>query len=158
LYSIYHYCCDYRKAHYGYFRKILTREEALQLFNVQERKTYQRSISDFKREGLDVAIEEINQYTELDVWYKEQKKGRSIVGYEMYWSTGKVINQANQKLIKCIHSVITGIKDNLFTYVNLEDQKKRQQAYEIVKKIEHQEMHILESANITADKADEIIQ
>src|SRR5699024_661581 len=158
LYSIYHYCCDYRKAHYGYFRKILTREEALQLFNVQERKTYQRSISDFKREVLDVAIEEINQYTELDVWYKEEKKGRSIVRFEIYWRKGKINNKETQKQINFIQSVITSIKDNLFTYVNLDNQKKRQQAYEIVKKIEHQEIHILESANITADKADEIIQ
>src|SRR5699024_7544398 len=146
------------KAHYGYFRKILTREEALQLFNVQERKTYQTRISDFKREVLDVAIEEINQYTELDVWYKEQKKGRSTAGCEMYWSTGKMTNQATQKQINSIQTEIKGIKDNLFTYVNLDNQKKRQQAYEIVKKIEHQEIHILESANITADKADEIIQ
>src|SRR5699024_12386124 len=123
-----------------------------------ERKTYQRSISDFKREVLDVAIEEINQYTELDVWYKEQKKGRSIVGFEIYWSTGKMINQATQKQINIIQSEITGIKDNLFTYVHIDNQKKRQQAYEIVKKIEHQEIHILESANITADKADEMIE
>lgn len=148
---------EYLKAHFGYFRKILTREEALQLFNVQERKAYQR-IGNFKQRVLDVAIKEINQYTELDVWYKEQKKGRSIVGFEIYWSTGKMINQATQKQIDFIQSVITGIKDNLFTYVNLDNQKKRQQAYEIVKKIEHQEIHILEPANITADKADEIIQ
>lgn len=149
---------EYLKAHYGYFRKILTKKEALQLFNVQERKTYQRSISDFKRGVLDVAIKEINQYTELDVWYKEQKKGRSIVGFEIYWRTGEIINQATQKQIDFIQSVITGIKDNLFTYVNLDNQKKRQQAYEIVKKIEHQEVHVLEPTNITAAKADEIIQ
>src|SRR5699024_12391955 len=62
------------------------------------------------------------------------------------------------KIIKFNKSYNKDINNNLFTYVNLNKQKKRQQAYEIVKKIEHQEIHILESANITADKADEIIQ
>lgn len=149
---------EYLKAHFGYFRKILTKNELMCLFNVENRKTYIAHTGRFKNSVLDVAIKEINQYTELDVWYKEQKKGRSIVGFEIYWSTGKMINQATQKQIDFIQSVITGIKDNLFTYVNLDNQKKRQQAYEIVKKIEHQEIHILEPTNITADKADKIIQ
>src|SRR5699024_8858243 len=74
---------EYLKAHYGYFRKILTKEEALRLFNVQKKKSYQQRINAFKHRVLDVAIEEINEYTELEVWYKDQKKGRAISGFEI---------------------------------------------------------------------------
>src|SRR5699024_9979156 len=81
---------EYLKAHFGYFRLMLSKEEIMCLFNVQEIKTYQRNIGDFKRRVLDVAIKEINKHTELDVWYKEQKKGRSIMGFEIYWNKGQV--------------------------------------------------------------------
>jgi len=39
----------------------------MKLFNVQERVTYQKSITQFKKSVLDIATKEINEYTELEV-------------------------------------------------------------------------------------------
>jgi len=149
---------EYLKAHYGYFRKILTKEEALRLFNVQERKTYQQRTNEFKRYVLDVAVKEINKYTELDVWYKDQKKGHAISGFEIYWNTGETIQKATQKQVNFIQSIIHNIQNNMFTYINLDNEHGRQRAYDLVKKIESQETFISEPLNITAAKADEVIQ
>src|SRR5699024_4477854 len=133
-------------------------EEALRLFNVQERKTYQQRTNEFKRYVLDVAVKEINKYTELDVWYKDQKKGHAISGFEIYWNTGETIQKATQKQVNFIQSIIHNIQNNMFTYINLDNEHGRQRAYDLVKKIESQETFISEPLNITAAKADEVIQ
>src|SRR3954471_9971408 len=69
---------DFLKAHYGYWHKPITKEGLMKLFGVEEKKTYQKNTNDFKRIVLDVAVAEINEHTELEVRYKEEKKGRSI--------------------------------------------------------------------------------
>ena len=149
---------EYLKAHYGYFRKNLSKEDALRLFNVQEKKSYQQRINAFKHRVLDVAIEEINKYTELEVWYKEQKKGRAISGFEIYWSTGETIQKATQKQMDFIQSIIQSIQNNMFTYINLDNEDGRRRAYDLVKKIESHEAFISSPINITSAKADEIIK
>lgn len=149
---------EYLKAHYGYFRRVLTKNELLKLFNVENRKTYQTNTGRFKTSVLNVALKEINEYTELEVWYKEKKKGRAISGFEIYWSSGETIKKATQKQVDFIQSVITGIRDNMFTYMNLDNENGRKRAYDLVKNIESQEVFISEPVNITAAKADEIIQ
>src|SRR5699024_5454978 len=103
-------------------------------------------------------IKEINKFTELDVWYKEKKEGRSIVGFEIYWNKGKTVQKATQKQIDLIEGIITSVKDNLFTYINLDNENGRKQAYDIVQKIEDQKEYIAETINITAAKADEVIK
>src|SRR5699024_5988998 len=148
---------EYLKAHYGYFCRVLDKNEILRLFNVKEIKTYQKNIGDFKRRVLDVAINEINKFTELYVWYKEKKKGRSIVGFEVYWNKGKVVHKATQKQIDYIQSVISSVKDNMFTYMNLDNENGRQRAFETIEKVKSQEIHITDPVNISSERADNII-
>lgn len=149
---------EYLKAHYGYFRKILTKQETLQLFNVEDKKTYQRRTNDFKNRVLNVAIKEINQYTELQVWYKEQKKGRSIVGFEIHWTRGKANQRATKKQIGSIQSVMDRLQKNHMTYVRLRDTKKRIRAFEIIDVIENYRSVLTEPINITVEHAHEIMQ
>ncbi|KAA9021556.1 RepB family plasmid replication initiator protein [Niallia endozanthoxylica] len=54
----------------------------MKLFRVEKEKTYQQNTGD-------VAISEINEYTELEVHYKEEKRGRAIVDFDLIWSNGK---------------------------------------------------------------------
>ena len=39
----------------------------MSLFGVEEKKSYQNNTGAFKKRVLDIAIEEINEFTELDV-------------------------------------------------------------------------------------------
>lgn len=65
---------EYLKAHYGYWHKSISKEALMRLFGVENKKTYQNNTGRFKNTVLDVAIAEINQYTELNVWYVEENK------------------------------------------------------------------------------------
>ena len=91
---------DFLKAHYGYWHKPISKVGLMKLFGVEEKKTYQRNASLFKKYVLDVAIGEINEYTELEVRYKEEKKGRSIVGFDLIWSNGKTVASATKNQIE----------------------------------------------------------
>src|SRR5699024_2691722 len=100
---------DYLKAHYGYWNKEFSKEALTRLFAVENRKTYQKSTSEFKRGVLNVAIEEVNKYTELEVWYGEKKVGNKITGFVLHWSTGKREAGATDKqasLLREIHDEI----------------------------------------------------
>ena len=46
---------------------------------------------------LDVAANEINEHTELEVRYKEETKGRTIVGFDLHWSTGEKAGERHEK-------------------------------------------------------------
>src|SRR5699024_9353206 len=59
---------EYLKASYGAYYSSISKDALLRLFGVEDRKTYIDSTSQFKRGVLDVAISEINKYTELEVW------------------------------------------------------------------------------------------
>src|SRR5699024_42736 len=56
---------EFLKAHYGYWHIEKTKEDLLELFSVEEVKSYKRNTSVFKNKVLDVAVAELNQYTEL---------------------------------------------------------------------------------------------
>lgn len=149
---------EYLKAHYGYFRKILSKQEIYELFNVENKKTYQQRTNNFKQRVLDVAIKEINQYTDLEVWYKEQKKGRSITGFEIYWSRGEVIQKATHKQIDHIRSKISSVEDNMFTYAQIKNDQNRMIAFEQMDRIKSYRTFTLEPINITADKANKVME
>ena len=58
----------------------------MQLFNLENHKTYQANTNRLKTSVLDVAIKDVNQCTEFNVWYKEYKKEyRFISGFEIRW-------------------------------------------------------------------------
>lgn len=69
---------------------------------MEDRPTYQKRISDFKSGVLDIAIKEVNKYMELDVWYKEQKEGRST--FISFFFTSTFTKNALKEWILCFLS------------------------------------------------------
>jgi plasmid replication initiation protein len=100
---------EYLKARYGAYYVPVSKEALLRLFGVENRKTYIDSTAQFKRGVLDVAINEINQYTELEVWYKEKKNGRAIIGFEIHWSTGKTVLLATDNQLEELKRLIDDV-------------------------------------------------
>src|SRR5690625_2266413 len=96
---------DYLKAHYGYWHKELFKEELMKLFAVEEVKSYQKGTAHFKKRVLDVAVGEINRFTELDVWYTQEKVGNKIVGFTLHWSTGKREVGATDKQVSLLREI-----------------------------------------------------
>jgi plasmid replication initiation protein len=148
---------DYLKAHYGYWHKPVMKEELMKLFGVEEKKSYQSNASLFKQYVLDVAIVEINEYTELEVSYKEEKKGRTIVGFDLIWSTGEKIDSATKKQIKELKTILNAIHEDMFKYINLRNDENRQNAIELVRKAEAMNVATEEPISITKEHADHLI-
>lgn len=149
---------DYLKAHHGYWYKVISKEELMELFGVQDVKSYQENTGLFKKRVLDVAIKEIETYTELEVPYKLEKKGRAITGFRLEWSTGTKITSATQKQIKEIQSIIDIVFDDMFQYVNINDETDRQRAITLMREIEEMRLYTIESIGITNEKASNLIQ
>src|SRR5690625_4073090 len=103
---------EYLKAFYGYTNKELSKGELLKLFSVENRKTYQKNTNRFKHVVLDVAIDEINKYTELNVRYDEVKSGNKIVGFKIYWSRESIENGATDKQFSFIESINQAVQKN----------------------------------------------
>lgn len=112
---------DYLRAHYGYWHKSLSKDACLRLFNVQDRITYQKNTGRFKGSVLDVAINEINKYTELDVWYTEKKTGNKITGFTLHWSTGECEASATRKQITLLREIHEEVENNIFRYLAIEN-------------------------------------
>lgn len=112
---------DYLKAHYGNWFKELSKENLMELFNVEQRATYQRSTSEFKRGVLNMAIEEINEYTELDVWYTENKTGNKITSFTLHWSTGNQLAGATKKQVKLLQEIHDEVEKSMFDYLQMKN-------------------------------------
>ena len=110
---------EYLKAHYGNWFKELSKEALMKLFSVENRVTYQKSTAQLKRTVLDTAISEINQHTELDVWYTEKKAGNKIVGFVLHWTTGKTAPSATTKQIKLLKEVHDEVDKNILDYLQV---------------------------------------
>jgi plasmid replication initiation protein len=148
---------EYLKAHFGYWHKPLPKEALMKLFNVENRKTYIESTAQFKRGVLDVAIAEINKYTELEVWYVGEKKGRAIVGFDLHWSTGEKVDSATKKQIKELKTILNAIHQDMFKYINLRNDENRQTAIELVKAAEMLNVYTEEPICITKERAERLI-
>lgn len=149
---------DYLKGLYGHWHKPISKEGLMRLFNVADKKTYQNHTGRFKNAVLDVAIEEINKYTELEVWYKEEKEGRAITGFDLHWSTGEKVESATKKQIKELQSIIEAVFDDMFQYVNINSEKDRLRAINLTREIEEMRAFTTEPICITKEKADESIK
>lgn len=149
---------DYLKALHGYWHKVFSKEELMKLFNVEDRKTYQSNTGLFKKYVLDIAIAEINEHTEIQVHYKEEKQGRKITGFDIYWTSGKKIASATKKQIKELKSIVNIVTDNLLELINLSDDKNRQAAISYIRDIQAMEIHTREPISITAEFASQLIQ
>jgi plasmid replication initiation protein len=148
---------EYLKAHYGYWHKPISKDALMRLFSVEKKKTYQRNTGDFKKTVLDVAIAEINQYTEFKVWYVEEKKGRTIVGFDLHWSTGEKVDSATKKQIKELEIILNAIHEDMFKYINLRNDESRQTAIELVKAAEMMNVYTEEPICITKERAGRLI-
>lgn len=148
---------DYLRAHYGYWHKVASKEELMKLFGVEDRKTYQNNTSKFKDTVLDVAINEINTYTEIEVHYNEEKQGRRIVGFDLIWSTGQRIKSATKRQIKELKAITDIIFNDMYKFMDLNDGKNRNRAMNIIRESEDMKVYLTEPISITAEKADELI-
>ena len=148
---------DYLKAHYGYWHKPLSKEALMKLFGVENKKTYKNNTGRFKTSVLDVAIEEINKYTELKAWYVEEKEGRAIVGFDLHWSIGETVSSATKKQIKELKTITDTIHQDMFKYVNLKNHENREKAIEIVKKSEEMSLYTVEPICITKERVEMLI-
>ncbi|MEK4086346.1 replication initiation protein [Psychrobacillus sp. FSL K6-1415] len=149
---------DYLKAHHGYWHKQISKEGLMKLFGVENVKTYIGNTAQFKRTVLDVAIKEINEYTELEVRYKDEKEGRAISGFDLIWSNGQKLTSATKKQIKEIQSLVDIIFEDMFVYVNLDDEADRLRARDLMLEIEEMREFITEPISITSKRANELIQ
>ena len=112
---------DYLKAHYGYWHKELSKDELMRLFAVEDVKSYQKGTAHFKRRVLDVAISEINEYTELEVWYTEKKIGNKITDFILHWSTGKQVAAATEKQLTLLREIHDEVERNMIDYLSLKN-------------------------------------
>ena len=147
---------DYLKAHYGYWNKELSKGSLMKLFAVEDRKTYQKSTSEFKRGVLNVAIEDINKFTELEVWYVEQKIGNKITGFNLRWSTGKREAGATEKQLSLLREIHDEIDEKVFAYLSIKNTEKLELVRNNVMRIKEINQKINEK--LTSDQANEFIQ
>ncbi|MGJ9460700.1 replication initiation protein, partial [Oceanobacillus sp. CF4.6] len=148
---------DYIRAHYGYWHKPISKEALMNLFGVENVKSYQNNTGLFKNRVLNVAIDEINHFTELDVRYEVEKKGRSIVGFDLIWSTGTNQKSATKKQIKELKMTVDTVIQDSLIFIDLNDEKNRQRAIQIVKEIREMIPHTTEPICITYEKANNLI-
>lgn len=149
---------DFIRAHHGYWHKVMTKEDLMNLFGVQGTKTYLENTGRFKKSVLDVAIREINENTELEVRYKDEKDGRAIIGFDLIWSNGEKLTSATKKQIKEIQSIIDIVFEDMFQYVNLDNTEERQRAIGLIRDIEDMRKYIQEPISVTRERADELIK
>jgi len=100
----------------------------MKLFSVENRVTYQKSTAQLKRTVLDTAIGEINEYTELEVWYTEKKVGNKITGFVLHWSTGKKVSAATEKQVTFLREIHDEVEKNMLDYLSLKDVQDLEQA------------------------------
>ena len=136
----------------------MSKVSLMRLFGVEKLKSYQNNTGLFKNKVLDVAIAEIKKYTELDVWYVEQKKGRAIVGFDLHWTTGENITGATKGQIRELKAIVDAIHADMFEYINLKEDQAREQAINLVRKTEEMKIHTEEPICITRERADFLIQ
>lgn len=149
---------DFVKAHHGYWHKLISKDDLMKLFGVQDTKTYLENTGRFKKSVLDVAIQEINTHTELEIRYNVEKEGHAISNFDLIWSNGQKLTSATKKQIKEIHSILEVVFEDMFQYVNIDDKEDRQRAINLIREIEGVREFIGEPVSITKEKADELIR
>lgn len=146
---------DYLKANYGFWYKELSKKELMRLFSVEKRKSYVQSTALFKKSVLDVAISEINKYTELKVWYTQSKVGNKITGFVLNWSSGKQVARATVKQLNWLSEVNDEVERNMFDYLSLKNMSDIERAREKILKIKEINQQVDE--NLTSEKAKSLI-
>lgn len=147
---------DFLKAHYGYWHTELSKEALMKLFSVENRKTYQKSTAQFKRGVLDIAIKEINKYTELEAWYTQIKVGNKITGFKLHWSTGKTIPAATDKQINLLREIHDEVEKNMLEYLSFKDVQNLDKARHHI--ISIKDIYKKKKKGLSNKEANELIQ
>ena len=106
---------------YGYFHKKFTKEELMEVFEVENYPTYIANTSRFTKGILDVAIDEINEFSEIYVDYTEIKKGRKVVGFDLHWSIGERVIIASNNLMSEIRALLKAINMQSLNILDIKD-------------------------------------
>ena len=126
---------EHLKAKYGAWSTVLTKEDIIDMLGVKKTSSYMKNTGTLKKKILDIAIEDLNQYSELKVSYEDIKEGRSIVGFKFIWSTGTLVTQATNKQIETLKSLVTEIFNDTLMYVDIKDDKDRDRALSIIREL-----------------------
>ncbi len=147
---------EYLKAHYGYWHKRLSKESLMRLFGVENVKSYQSNTALLKTKVLELAIREINNHTEFEVWYTEEKKGRSIVAFVLHWSTGEKVASATDAQMKLLREINDTVMRDMMKYLALEDSKNLAEARTHILALN--EIDVAAGKGLTSKQADLHIQ
>lgn len=144
---------EFLKGHFGNWFKELSKNALMKLFNVEDVVSYQKNTSLFKSKVLNLAIKEINEHTELEVWYTEKKIGNKITGFILHWSTGKQEKSATEKQINLLNEIYGEIDANMFEYLAVKD---IQTARNYI--IQAKDIHLKIKKGISISSADDYIK
>lgn len=147
---------DFLKANYGYWHKKMSKEALMNLFAVEDKKTYQNNTNRFKKSVLDVAVREINEFTEIEVWYKEIKTGNKITGFILYWSTGKQKLSATEKQLNLLKQIKIEVQKNSLDYITIENEDDLNLARSYLKSFN--DLYKNMEVDLTSESADKYIK
>lgn len=147
---------DYLKACYGHWYRELSKGALMRLFNVEDRKTYQSNTNRFKKAVLEVAVKEINEFTELEVWYTDTKVGNKITGFTLHWSSGKRIAEATKKQLALLHKIHDKVEQRMIDYLSLKDIRNLESARTHI--IAIKDIYSQSSKGLSSQEAYEYIQ
>lgn len=149
---------DYLRALYGRSKIYLSKEELLNLFNVEKVQTYNKNVTSFRKRVIDVAISEINEFTELKVSLHEKKKGRKILGFEIRWSRGTLKRMATESQIKKFKELLRYSRSKELEYINMEDLTKREQCIRHIREMNTLEDLFLKSEDLTENYMQDLLE
>lgn len=143
---------DYLKANYGCWYVNVSKDTLMNLFGVETKESYKKNTSLFKKKVLDIAIKEINTFTEIDISYDEVKKGRSIFGFTLKWSTGKGVLKASKKQIDMLKNIADTVLDDVLMYAEINDKQNRERALQIIRDFQSMKYRYLDKqVGLTSD-------
>lgn len=148
---------DYLRAKFGCWYITFSKKDLMSLFDVENVSSYKKNTSIFKAKILDVAIEEINKYTEIEVYYDEIKDGRSIIGFKLNWSTGGQVKKASKKQMDILNSIVEVIFKDVPMYMEIKSDDGRQKALLIIRELQQVQLsYLYQNVGLTADKCAEL--
>lgn len=147
---------EYLKAHFGNWHKELSKESLMKLFNVEDRVTYQKNTNRLKSAVLDVAIKEINEHTEFEVWYTDKRIGNKITGFILHWSTGETVIAATKKQVNLLREIHGEVENNMYDYLTLKNNDSVIQAKDYI--ITINDIKMIVKKGLSIKQADEYIK
>lgn len=149
---------DYLKSNYGQWSIEISKEGLMNLFSVEDKKTYQNNTNRFKKSVIDVAIEELNEYTELEVWYEDVKVGNKIARFIIYWSTGKQIAAASEKQKRLLREIHQALDENAMDFFSNEHNQSDFAPFQKTVRAYRELYSTIKEESLSATKASEYIK